>query len=199
MPDFVPAPEGTYGHSPDHVDRSILQLIEVFRKPRNREWLRTGVGQVQEAEDALWQLYNAFDLETAEGVVLDLIGNILNERRDGRLDPDFRAALRARVLVNQSDGSLEAMLAVLVALVPSLEDAGSVTVEEQYPAGLRFEILADLAGVSPTTISRMMRQAKPAGVRLSITVADLADVMVWKTIPGTDLTNGWGAKWARLV
>jgi hypothetical protein len=199
MADFTPAPEGTYGHSPDHVERSILQLIEVFRKPRNQEWLRTGVGQVQEVEDALWQLFNAFDLETGEGAVLDLIGNLLGERRDGRLDADFRAALRARILVNQSDGRLESMLAVLVALVPSLEGSDNVTVEEQYPAGLRFEILAALDGVEPATIVRMLRQAKPAGVRLNLTVGDTATTMIWKTTPGTDPVNGWGANWARLL
>jgi hypothetical protein len=199
MPDFVPAPEGTYGHSPDHVERSILQLIEVFRKPRNQEWLRTSVGQVQEIEDALWQLFNAFDLETGEGAVLDLIGNLLGERRDGRLDPDFRAALRARILVNQSDGHLESMLAVLVALVPSLAGSDDVLVSELYPAGVHFEILAALDGVEPATIARMLRQAKPAGVKLSLTVGDTAETMIWRSPAGADAINGWGAKWARLL
>jgi hypothetical protein len=199
MPDFVPAPEGTYGHSPDHVERSILQLIEVFRKPRNQEWLRTSVGQVQEIEDALWQLFNAFDLETGEGAVLDLIGNLLGERRDSRLDPDFRAALRARILVNQSDGRVEDMLAVLVALVPALEGSDDILVSELHPAGIHFEVLADLAGVEPTTIARMLRQAKPAGVRLTMVVGDTADTMIWRSPAGADIPNGWGAKWARLL
>jgi hypothetical protein len=190
-----PQPEGVYAHSPDHVERSVLQLIEIFRKPRNQEWLRTGVGQVQEIEDALWQLYTAFDLDTGVGAALDLVGGILGERRDGRADADYRAALRARILVNQSNGRIEDMIAVLLALDP----AAIIQDREVYPAGIRFEVRSTFAGASERTMARMLRQAKPAGVRLTFVPVNTADTMIWSSPAGEWSTRGWGADWAGVL
>lgn len=193
-PSAQPA-EGVYTHSPDHVERSILQLIEIFRKPRNQEWLRTGVGQAQEIEDALWELYNAFDLETGEGPALDFIGNILGERRDSRSDPDFRAALRARILVNNSNGKIEDMIGVLLALDPDM----TAIIREFYPAAIRFDVYSDFSGATPQTMARMLRQAKPAGVKLTFVPVDTDDSMIWSSPDVRDNARGWGKDWAGVL
>lgn len=192
----VAAVEGVYAHSPDHVERSILQLIEIFRKPRNQEWLRTGIGQAQEVEDALWQLFNAFDLDSGEGAALDLIGGILGERRDDRVDADFRAALRARILVNQSNGRIEDLIGILESLLPA--NTG-INISEFYPASLRIEVYDTFSGATVNTVARLLRQAKPAGVGLTFVAVDTDDTMIWSSPAGPDVTNGWGANWARSV
>ncbi len=196
-PDQLPSPpapeqlDGVYVYSADHVERSINQLIEVFRKQRNATWLSATVGQIQEVEDALWQLNEGFDVDTAEGQALDFLGTVVGEARNGRLDGDYRAAVRARILVNQSDGTIDDMLQVLLALDPSM----TAIVREFYPAAIRFDVTSTFAGASAETMARMLRQSKPAGVRLTFVPIDSDDSMIWHAA-GPDPVNGWGADWA---
>lgn len=187
--------DGVYTYSPDHVERGIGQLIEVFRKPRNMSWLSSGIGQIQEIEDALWQLNNGFDVDFAEGQALDFLGTVVGEARYGRLDADYRAAVRARVLVNQSDGTIEDMLAVLLALDPAMH----ATVQEFYPAAVRFDVISAFSGASPETMARMLRQAKPAGVRLTFVPVDSDDSMIWSGVAGEYPDNGWGSDWSGVL
>ncbi len=194
-----PAPaeptDGVYTYSPDHVERGIGQLIEVFRKPRNMTWLSVGIGQIQEVEDALWQLYNGFDVDTAEGQALDFLGTVVGEARNGRVDDDYRAAVRARTLVNQSDGTVEDMIAVLLALDPNM----AATIQEFYPAAIRFDVISTFAGVTPETMARMLRQSKPAGVRLTFVPVDSDDSMIWSGVAGEYPDNGWGSDWSGVL
>ncbi len=187
--------EGVYVYNSQHAEQAINNLIEFFRKPRNSEMMRIVGGQIQDIEDAAWQLYNAFDVDTATGVTLDLLGGVVGERRDNRLDPDYRAAVRARILVNLSNGRIEDMLAVLAALIPN--NTG-ILVQEFYPAAIRFDVFDSFSGASAETVARMLRQAKPAGVKLTFVPVDTDDTMIWHEA-GPDPVNGWGAKWAGAV
>lgn len=186
--------EGEFTKVEDHAEQMVAHLIEYFRKPRNSEIVRQVGSQVQDIENVIWQLFEAFDVDNATGATLDLLGAIVGERRDDRLDPDFRAAVRARILVNSSDGTIEDMLAVIKALAPS----SAAKVWETYPAAIRFDVYDAFSGASPETMARMLRQAKPAGVRFTFIPVDTDETMIWGT-SGADLVNGWGADWAGVL
>lgn len=206
-PDTTPPPpvvvvdtDGTYVYSGDHVERAVAQLIEIFRKPRNGEWLAVTVGQVQELEDALWSLLTAFDLDadSTAGAQLDLIGKIVGERRGALTDVQYRPALRARILTNSSNGRIEDLIGIIKALVPSAT-LGDIHIVEHYPAALTIELYDDFTGALPETIARMLRQAKPAGVRLNFVPVNTGETLIWRSPAGSDAVNGWGAKWARRL
>ncbi len=187
--------DGKYSLNEAHVSEMQLQLIEFFRKPRAMELMRV-VGQaIQDRENVINQLYTAFDLSEAVGVRLDFLGALVGELRDGRGDEDFRAAVGAKVLVNLSNGRLEDMLAVAQALLPDVVD---IKVIEQYPAALRIELYDAFDGASPATVARMLRQAKPAGVGLTVVAVDIDNSMIWSGAAGSDPDNGWGADWAPI-
>lgn len=191
----APELEGQYLYSGEHAEQMVQHLIEFFRKPRSSALMRSVGGHLQDFEDAAWAMYNALDVDTAVGHWLDLLGAIVGERRDGREDDDYRGAVRARILVNLSNGRLEDMLRVLLAMLPD----ATVIDAEYYPAALRFDIYDAFTGTQPATVARMLRQAKPAGVRLDVVVVDQDSTMIWSSPEGADLVNGWGADWARLV
>lgn len=193
----TPAPdtEGTYEYIGDHAEQMVGHLIEFFRKPRHSALMRAVGGHLQDVEDTAWALSQVFDVDTAVGHWLDLLGAVVGELRDGREDEDYRGAVRARILVNLSNGKMDDMLAVLVAMLPD----STTKTAEHYPAAVRFDVYDSFTGTQPATVARMLRQSKPAGVRMDIVVVDIDSTMIWRSPAGTDTVNGWGANWARLV
>lgn len=162
----APAPadtEGTYVHNDAMVEEAVGLLIEWFRKPRWVALLQSMVGEIQEAEDAVYAVLSALDLDTAVDDVLDKFGRLVGELRQGRSNDDYRAAVRVRILVNSSDGKLEQLIAIARGLVPT----AVVSVQELYPAALRM-YFSTLGTVSFRTVERLLHQAKPAGVRLNV-------------------------------
>ncbi len=186
-----PVPEGVYVHNPNMVDEASELWIEFFRKPRWLELTDILVGEVQELEDAYWDMHLAFDVDTAEGHQLDLLGKRVGELRDGRVDDDYRAAVRTRILVNSSDGKLDQLYAIILSMLPD----ATVRAWEFYPAKLRLDVYDSFAGATPTTVARLVRQAKAGGVGLIFVAVDTDETLIW----GKPAPNGWGAKWARRV
>lgn len=168
-PPVTAAPEpvvtGELVHNPNLVARSISRLIEYFRRgPRNQALMTGIVGQVQDLEDSAWSLYYGLRLDNATGVNLDVIGRRVGEPRLGRVDDDYRAAIRTRILVNLSKGRVEDLIAIVRSLLPNT----AVQVAEYWPPALSFSVTS-LGVVSFDTMNRMLLQAKAAGVRLEFT------------------------------
>ncbi len=183
LPDGAPAPpgpqqEGLYVYSPDHAERMVNRLIEIFRKPRNSAYLRYGPGaQIQEIEDVLWDIYQSFDLETAENTALDFLGAVVGELRRGRDDTAYRTAINVRLLVNRSNGSIEEMLAILVLADPSLV----MSLREYWPASLVFRWQSAFTALSSADMYYLVRQAKPAGVMLHAIIRPASGGFRWST------------------
>lgn len=158
----VVAAEGVYLHNLEHYEQAINELIELFKHgPRNQAITLTVMEQVQELEDAMWAMYEGFLLDNAVDDQLDILGAIVGERRQGRTNDDYRAAVRVRILVNRSDGHLEQLLAICRGLVPS----ATIYTQEQFPAGIRIKF-STMGTTTLRTALQMLRQAKAGGVRL---------------------------------
>lgn len=159
------AVDGVYSHNAEHVDEAISHLIEFFRHgPRNQALLTALCTQVQEIENANWDHHNAFDVDTAVGDQLDLLGKRVGERRDDRSDSVYRTAIRVRILVNLSNGRVEELIAIALGISPS----AVLTVRELYPASLAIEF-STLGSSTFANAYRLLKKAKPAGVRLLVT------------------------------
>ncbi len=159
------AVDGVYSLNAEHTAEAISHLIDYFRDgPRNQALLTALTDQVQEIENAQWAHHNAFDVDTATGDQLDLLGRRVGERRSDRIDDVYRTAIRVRILVNLSNGRIEELLAIAKGISPT----ATIIARESYPAGFSIE-LSTLGTSTFVNAYRLLKQAKPAGVRLTFT------------------------------
>lgn len=176
--EVVPAVDGVYIYNSAHVDEAISHLIQWFKRPRNMEVLRITIGQIQQLEDAYDQLLNAWDVNTAVGDQLDKLGLRVGELRDDRVDAVYRVAIKVRVLVNSSEGTLNELLNIL-----SLADSTLVSVaRESYPAGVYFRWLSAFPGLSAQDLMNLLKQAKPAGVRIQAVIRNPTTGFRWGAV-----------------
>jgi hypothetical protein len=147
----------------DHCAEGLALLLEQFKdKPRLAAVLCTLLERVQELDDAAFQVLTERYLDAGADAQLDVLGRIVGEPRQGRTDDQYRPFLRARILINRSNGLTEEILHIVRVVLG--EDA-SFTLREEFPAA--FTIVAgDAIAITPDSIIRLLQQAKAAGVRV---------------------------------
>jgi hypothetical protein len=150
-------------HNEDHVAQGLALLLETFKgKPRLAAVLTSYLVQIQELEDQLWVLFTERWIDSAYGLQLDGLGEIVGEKRQGSDDDEYRAFVRARVKVNRSNGKIKE----LVEILSLIQDGGAAQAREYYPAGIRLEAV-DVLSVNARRVNRMLQQAKGAGINLA--------------------------------
>jgi hypothetical protein len=68
--------------------------------------------QIQETEDAWFQLFEERSIDNGIGQQLDDLGVIVGQPRNGEADVDYRRFLRTRIAVNNSDGLINDLIRV---------------------------------------------------------------------------------------
>lgn len=157
-------------HNENLRQEAIARLLSWFKD--DAEW-QTYVGvladEVQELEDAAWDVIVQRQLDSAEGAQLDQWGDLLDEDRQGLGDDEYRGVLRAKILVNLSQGRADDLYGVAIALASPL----SVWVVEYQPATVL--LIIQVSQVMSTSkiirVVRLLTAAKPAGVKLFIAEA----------------------------
>ena len=123
----------------DFRDKIIAQFKN---KPNIAAILGALLDQVQDLEDAFFQVLIDTRLGQSVGEQLDGLGQIVGEERQGRSDIDYALAISVRILLNISSATLEEILAIVVSMVgPTFV----VTTSESFPA--EFDITIDEKGV----------------------------------------------------
>lgn len=109
----------------------ILELlIQQFKdKPNFNGILQALNAQAEDLETAIFEIRDNYWVDTAEGDQLDVLGAIQNESRLGRNDTAYRAAILARIGVNNGSGEFETIINALInlfgATVAQLKNAGN--------------------------------------------------------------------------
>ena len=131
-----------------------LVLSQYDKAPRLLGLLEAGCNRSDDTEAVLWEILDAFKLDTAAGVQLDVVGAKFRESRLGRTDADYREAIhvKASLAVN---GTPEQIMEFLRNAFPGLSD---IEYQPEYPAG--FALLTD----DTTSGANMLRMLAPAGV-----------------------------------
>lgn len=149
----------------DHCEEGKALLLEQFKKsPRLQALLCTYLDQVTLLEAALFELLRMRSLDTATGDQLDVLGRIVGQSREGLIDEVYRVFLRARVLVNNSSGTPEELIAIMRRV---LEDTTDIQLQEQFPAAV--VLITGYPLVTPRTpaiVFRLLNEARSAAVRL---------------------------------
>lgn len=149
----------------EHRER-VSRLVDYFRgQPILEALCQSWLDQIQEIEDALFEILLERNLDDAEGVQLETIGKIVGQTPLEQTQ-DLRTAIRARLLINRSSGTPEELILLLRLLLADEEEFALV---EEYPAQVRVRILDPLTSFTPSVGLLLLDQADPAAVRMMIT------------------------------
>jgi len=147
-----------------HCDEAVLRLIAQYEdKPRMHALLCTFVGQIQELEVAIFDLYTERTIDTAVDAQLDALGSIVGQPRLGFVDANYRSFIKARIKINLSSGRPEELIEILRLIADPLE-ATDIRLTEVPPAGLHLALLSDIGTLDPDIAFTLLRSAKSAGV-----------------------------------
>lgn len=153
-------------HVATHVDDAVARLIGQYTdRPRLIAFITLLAKQVQDIEDAAFDVLVQSALDAAQNNELDVIGNIVGQKRNGSADAEYRVFLAARIKTNRSDGKY-ATLSDIAKLL--LGDATVVGYREFYPSAI--EMSADGVSINSFIVWRdFLHRAKGSGKRIQFT------------------------------
>lgn len=147
----------------DHESR-VSRLIEQFQdKPDLEALIRSYLAQLQDVEDALFEIILERDLDNAVGLQLSTIADIVGQPRTTSDDDRFRTMVRARIAINLSDSTGEDIIRVANLL---LVDGEAYELKEEPPAQLRVTVLDPLTSADADLMRDLLNLADAGGVRL---------------------------------
>lgn len=122
--------------------------------------IRAFVNQLQMCEDTGIQLYRERIFDLASGDMVDKIGAIVGELRDGRSDVEYKLAILDRILINTVTGTPENV----IQSVEILTGAGDVRIRELQPATL--EVFTDGEVIYGIGMYRRVKNIIAVGITL---------------------------------
>lgn len=152
---------------PDWPERAEARLLVEWRKPRIRALCRALGGGAQAQEDMAFDVQVSTTLEDAVGDALDQWGELVGEQRGPLSDNDYRPFIKARMLANRCDGTIDSLLEVLEACAG---DFVRVWHEDNFPSGLYLVVERRTWMSTPMLrrVSRLMEQVRPAGRHMTV-------------------------------
>lgn len=151
-----------------HLQDSLKRLLYQFQGKSGVESLIGAQSkQIQEIEDASYDLTTKYPLQTAEGSTLDRWGVVLDEARLGSNDADFRSRLFFKISRNISNGTPEELIQFFGELV----QADSVQIFEIYPGVVILTAVNAQNPADPVLVKAQLQQLSPAGVRIGYLAA----------------------------
>lgn len=164
---------------PDHNISALLQAL---------------MASVQDAEDALQQLYSGRRIDTAIGAQLDIIGKVVGQVRGELDDDDYRRHCRARIATNRSNGTAEDLIRISRLVLD--DDEVYIHIETEGPAAVvvRLEKNSQSYAVA-RIVTTFLQQGKAAGVKLIVEITTLDRENTFSFAPyggGTGPGKGFG-------
>ena len=143
----------------DHVTRGLSRLPAQFNGSTVlRTVLQIYLEEIQELEEAITEFLLQKNVDNAEGVQLDGIGEILGKLREGLSDSDYRDVLNIQKILNAGEGQYHTVLMLWQILTGS----NTATVIEEFPAGVALysptgtptlETITTLTEALPVTVT----------------------------------------------
>lgn len=158
----------------DHVKQGLSLLPSQWEdKPIIRGVLTSYLEQLNRIEDDAIAVRDAFNVETAVGRQLDIIGEYFYELRFGRTDEDYRQALLSKIASSNGSGTPDEMLN----LYSGLTGTPRVEIWEHYPHGTSLLAVGGYPVKLGTHAS--MEKANAAGVEFVGLLVDEFD-LAWR-------------------
>lgn len=122
--------------------------------------LRAVMSPIQDFEDICTDMLDNRDLDSAEGINLDRIGQIVGAERRGDLDDKYHQVIRAKILENNSDGTAEDIQAA----ADIFTSADYTSFFELFPAKFQLTYIGVSASTDYTRLAESIASAKVGGV-----------------------------------
>lgn len=180
--------------SDDHIVRGLARFLEQFKNKKNINALAASyLHQIQEFENACWEVILFRLLDNAEGVQLDTIGRIVGRGRGELIDSDYKIAIRAQIRINRSCGTPNDLIDVMVLSIPTNY---SLTYDEAYPATVIMSIVG-IVNFNISVVFDNLRRTKSGGVRLLLSYSSAAPENTFTfasgSVPELDNLQGYGS------
>jgi hypothetical protein len=178
-----------------HEAVGVSRLTERYRKPVISALLASWLGEAQAVELAFYDLLTNRSPATAEGPVLDLLGKIVGQPRQGRSDDQYRLWIAARILVNRSSGLPSQLLAIAVKLT------GQTAIELREYAQMAVIVYCQspIVGADGVEVAKLLRLAKAAGVQLQFVWFDTVAPFRFSTSGGSAFSSPRGLSAGRFA
>jgi hypothetical protein len=181
-----------------HTPLAISRLIERWRAdshPNLAGLQRDYSDEIQELENAIWDVIVARLPDYAEGVQLDVLGRIVGALRNGRGDAAYRARIRAQIAINSSFGRAVDIISIL-----RLIDSAPF----HYRQGGTASFSIDYATPPSNTgiaeeIPAIIKAARAAGVRATVSMpTDITRGARYGSLyhPTINVSIGWSSIYA---
>lgn len=162
----------------NHIQQGLGKLIERYkRKPRFAMWCATHLWQVQKIEDSVAAFKAALDVDTCDLTRLRLFGKIVGQTEVGTIE-QFRLYVKARILVNKSDGRTPTIIRIARVLLGDVRftnwGGGAFEIEALDPIGIR----------DPDVTKELLDSARAGGVQFKLVFADDALADSFSFAPG---------------
>ena len=152
---------------PDVAEQFRRLLLAQDRDKPNTLALASAIGAaLQSVEDDLFNLPLATSLRLATGDALDRVGAIVGEARLGLDDGPYRRFIGAKILVNQSEGTPEELLAIF-RIITGTPDCFHY---DMPPGGFAMFCVRKtwMTDAERRRVRRMMSDAKAAGMAMEL-------------------------------
>lgn len=146
-----------------HVQDAINRLIQQYKCADNlQEVIKSIVEQIQIIEDEVFVMFSRLDINNSSGKILDLIGEIIGQPRNGLEDDFYRVFLSIKIGVNTSNGNPEKVIDIF----KLLSNSSSVNLQEFYPAAIGLESDGNFENLDIQSVYELIQRIVPAGVRV---------------------------------
>lgn len=148
----------------DHVVRAKNRLIEQYKGKTKVEGVVEALVQpLQDIEDVLLQLKTERWIDSAIGIQLDKIGEIVGiEREYEQGDEDYRLLIKAKIIMNLNQGTPEEVIAAAKFFIGAI----FIWYLEVYPAAVDIFSSTVVPPDHRAKIRAQLKKFLPAGVSL---------------------------------
>lgn len=144
----------------DHVQSGLDLLISQYRgKPRLEALIASYLRRVQELEDAAWDVLISRLIDTATGIHLDTLGQLVGQSRISDDDEIYRLYVRARISANRSRGHPDDVISTAQIALNGLE----FEYREHYAASWTVDVLEALQEEFAVPVHELIIRSKAAG------------------------------------
>lgn len=159
--------EREFQYMPDFADQFQRLLLAQDRSKTNWRAVARAIGDaMQLVENDVFDLPLSMTLNSATDAALDKVGAMVDEPRMGLDDEAYRRFIRAKILVNMSEGTPEELLTIFRAITGS-DDCRHF---DMFPGGFTLVTIRQtpMTDAEMRRVRRMMTAAKAAGVAMEL-------------------------------
>ncbi len=176
-----------YIQNKELVTQALALLLSQFKDTiRVKALIASYVQQLQELENAAWDLYRSRFIDEATFAQLDLLGALVGQPRNGQEDLTYRKYIKLRIFINKASGLSDEVLYVLQAVMPGAAD---IMLTSTPPASFTLSFTtADLDLLD--VLVDLIDSTKAAGVGSSLVYSDASDATLFACSDTGTLTTG---------